>query len=40
MDWEKIAEKLKDLITGEIKEKIRSFKSSVEGQLKGFALAI
>ncbi|MCX7965693.1 MAG: hypothetical protein N2596_03610 [Syntrophorhabdaceae bacterium] len=40
MEWEKIMEKLKDMILGEIKEEFREFKSTVSGQLQGFALAI
>ncbi|MCX7966059.1 MAG: hypothetical protein N2596_05495, partial [Syntrophorhabdaceae bacterium] len=40
MDWEKIAEKIKDMVVGEIKEEPKDFKSTVSGQLQGFTLAI
>ncbi len=40
MEWEKVAEKIRDLILGEIKEEFRDFKSSVTGELNGFRLAI
>lgn len=40
MEWEKIAEKIRDLVLGEIKEEFRDFKASVTGELSGFRLAI
>ncbi len=40
MEIEKIAEKLKDLIIGEIREEFREFKSSVTGELAGYRIAI
>lgn len=40
MDFEKMYEKLRELIVGEIKEELREFKATVTGQLQGFALAI
>lgn len=40
MDFEKMYEKLKELIIGEIKEELKEFKATVSGQLQGFALAI
>ncbi|WP_297887378.1 hypothetical protein [Sulfurihydrogenibium sp.] len=40
MDIDKIVEKLKEAITGEIKTEFSLFKAEVSGQLKGFALAI
>jgi len=40
MEWEKIAEKIRDMILGEIKEEFRDFKNSVTGELSGFKLAI
>ncbi|MFN3921970.1 MAG: hypothetical protein ACK4K4_06190 [Caldimicrobium sp.] len=40
MDLEKIAEKLRDMIIGEIKEELRDFKASVTGELAGFRIAI
>jgi len=40
MDWESLAEKLRDMILGEIKEEFRDFKASVTGELSGFRLAI
>jgi chromosome segregation ATPase len=40
MEWEKIAEKIRDMILGEIKEEFRDFKASVTGELSGFRLAI
>lgn len=40
MEWEKVAEKLRDMILGEIKEEFRDFRASVSGELAGFRLAI
>ncbi len=40
MDLEKIAEKLKDLILGDLKEEFKEFKNSVTGELAGYRLAI
>ncbi len=40
MEWEKIAEKIRDLVLGEVKEEFRDFKASVTGELSGFRLAI
>jgi len=40
MEWEKIAEKMRDMILGELKEEFRDFKASVSGELNGFRLAI
>lgn len=40
MELEKIAEKIRDLVVGEIKEEFRDFKASVTGELSGFRLAI
>ena len=40
MDIEKLAEKLKELIVGELKEEFRDFKATVSGELAGFRLAI
>ncbi len=40
MEWEKIAEKIRDLVLGEIKEEFKDFKASVTGELSGFRLAI
>ena len=40
MDIEKLAEKLKELIVGELKEEFRVFKATVSGELAGFRLAI
>ena len=35
-DIEKLAEKLKELIVGELKEEFRDFKATVSGELAGF----
>lgn len=40
MEWEKIAEKIRDLVLGEIKQEFRDFRASVTGELTGFRLAI
>jgi chromosome segregation ATPase len=40
MEWEKIAEKIRDTILGEIKDEFREFRASVTGELSGFRLAI
>ncbi len=40
MELEKVAEKMRDLILGEIKEEFRNFKASVTGELNGFRIAI
>ena len=40
MEWEKIAERIRDLILGEIKEEFKDFKNTVTGQLAGFQIAI
>ncbi|MFN3739738.1 MAG: hypothetical protein ACK4TF_03565 [Thermodesulfovibrionales bacterium] len=40
MELDKIAEKIRDLVIGEIKEEFRDFKASVTGELSGFRLAI
>jgi len=40
MEWEKIAERIRDLILGEIKEQFKDFKNTVTGQLAGFQIAI
>jgi len=40
VEWEKIAEKIKDIVIGEVKEELRDFKVSVTGELAGFRLAI
>jgi len=40
MEWEKVAEKLRDMILGELKEEFRDFKASVTGELSGFRIAI
>ncbi|MCX7793158.1 MAG: hypothetical protein N2257_01945 [Thermodesulfovibrionales bacterium] len=40
MEWEVVAEKVRDIILGELREEFRDFKSTVTGQLSGFALAI
>jgi len=40
MEWEKVVDKIKDLILGEIREELRDFKATVSGQPSGFALAI
>lgn len=40
VEWEKIAEKIRDLVLGEVKEEFRDFKASVTGELAGFRLAI
>ncbi|MFN3947352.1 MAG: coiled-coil domain-containing protein [Aquificaceae bacterium] len=38
MDLEKLAERLKDLILGELKKEFREFKAIVSGELAGFRL--
>jgi len=40
MEWEKIAEKIRDLVLGEIKEEFKDFKASVTGELSGFRIAV
>lgn len=40
MEWEKIAEKLRDMIIGEIKEEFKEFRASVTGELSGFRIAL
>ncbi|GAQ94549.1 MULTISPECIES: hypothetical protein [Thermodesulfovibrio] len=40
MEWEKVVDKIRDLILGEIREELRDFKATVSGQPSGFALAI
>ncbi|MEZ0343224.1 MAG: hypothetical protein ABWJ99_00235, partial [Caldimicrobium sp.] len=40
MDLEKIAEKLKDLILGDLREEFKEFKNSVTGELAGFRLVL
>lgn len=40
MEWEKLAEKIRDLVLGEIREEFRDFRASVTGELSGFRLAI
>ncbi|MFN3478062.1 MAG: hypothetical protein ACK4ZM_01690, partial [bacterium] len=35
-----IAEKVKEIITAEVKQELRDFKNTVSGQLEGFKLAI
>ncbi len=40
MDLDKLAEKLKDLIVGELKEEFRDFKATVSGELAGFRLVV
>lgn len=40
MEWEKVAERLRDLILGEVKEEFRDFRASVTGELSGFRLAV
>ncbi|MFN4220524.1 MAG: hypothetical protein ACK4GJ_06385, partial [bacterium] len=35
-----IIEKVKEIITAEVKQELRDFKNSVSGQLEGFKLAI
>ncbi|GAQ94538.1 hypothetical protein TAGGR_1722 [Thermodesulfovibrio aggregans] len=40
MEWEKVVDKIRDLILREIKEELRDFKATISGQLSGFALAI
>ncbi len=40
MEWEKIAEKVGDLVLGQIKEEFKEFRASVTGELNGFRLAI
>ncbi|GAB5045798.1 coiled-coil domain-containing protein [Thermodesulfovibrio sp. TK110] len=40
MEWEKVVDRIRDLILGEIKEELRDFKATVTGQLQGFTIAI
>ncbi|MBS3946813.1 MAG: hypothetical protein KGZ57_00715 [Dethiobacter sp.] len=40
MEGEKLAEKIRDLVLGEIREEFRDFRASVTGELSGFRLAI
>ncbi|MBO8180827.1 MAG: hypothetical protein H0Z19_10205 [Archaeoglobus sp.] len=40
MDAQQIAEKVRDLIMGAMREEFREFKAEVRGQLEGFRLAI
>jgi hypothetical protein len=40
MEWKKIAEKIRDIVSMEIKDEFRDFKASVSGKLNGFRLAI
>jgi hypothetical protein len=40
MEWKKIAEKIRDIVSMEIKDEFRDFKASVSGKLNVFRLAI
>lgn len=40
MEWKRFAEKIRDLVLGEIKEEFRDFKTSVTGELSGFRFTI
>jgi uncharacterized coiled-coil DUF342 family protein len=40
MEWEKIAEKIGDMVLGQVKEEFREFRASVTGELNGFRIAI
>ncbi|WP_448588434.1 hypothetical protein [Thermocrinis sp.] len=40
MDLEKLAEKIRDLIVGELREEFKLFRASVESELSGYRLAI
>ena len=40
MDGEKLAEKLKDLIVGGLKEEFKEFRSSVSGELAALGLPL
>lgn len=40
MEWENIAEKIRDLVLGDIKEEFKDFKASVTGELSGFRIAV
>ncbi|MGC9120350.1 MAG: coiled-coil domain-containing protein, partial [Sulfurihydrogenibium sp.] len=40
MDIDKLVEKIKDAITGELRSELNLFKAEVSSQLKGFSLAI
>ncbi len=40
MDIDKLAEKLKDLIVGELKEEFKEFRAQVRGELEGYRIAI
>lgn len=40
MDIEKLAEKIRDIVLGEIKDEFKIFRASVTGELSGFRLAL
>ncbi|MGB9761506.1 MAG: hypothetical protein C0197_06490, partial [Caldimicrobium thiodismutans] len=40
MDLTKVVETLRDIILSELREEFRSFKAEINGQLKGYALAL
>ncbi|WP_448584685.1 hypothetical protein [Thermocrinis sp.] len=40
MKWKKVVEKIKDIITGELKGGFKVFSVSLESKLSGFRLAI
>ncbi len=40
MELEKLAEKLKDLIVGEVRDELKAFRAAVTGELAGFRIAL
>jgi predicted nucleic acid-binding Zn-ribbon protein len=40
MDIDKLAEKIRNIVLGELKEEFKEFRASVTGELSGFRLAV